>query len=175
MSADTALLFLTLVQPGPCPAFVRGAVGDRFADAIGRLILDQVLEVERDGEFGRAERPGDEPDRTIAEAGGPTLHPGVALRQELRGLTPEMLGLRLYLFGRRPITPELRRRLPDEAAVDALIVGHGAVGTLSRYWVEAAQVDNRPPWRSWHPKPVKRAHATPVGAPPATVRPSSCT
>ena len=47
---DTALLFLTLREPGPLPSYVRSALGEATGRTIARLIADGVLEAEKDGE-----------------------------------------------------------------------------------------------------------------------------
>jgi hypothetical protein len=50
---ETALLFFTLQQPGPIPAYVRARFGERCNQALAELVLDGVLEVAAasDGEF----------------------------------------------------------------------------------------------------------------------------
>jgi hypothetical protein len=46
---ETALLFLTLVRPGPLPGYVRSRLGDAGAAlALARLVADGVLELERE-------------------------------------------------------------------------------------------------------------------------------
>ncbi|HYG63949.1 MAG TPA: hypothetical protein VEL74_15345, partial [Thermoanaerobaculia bacterium] len=47
---DTALLFLTLRDPGPLPAYVRRAFGQPGLRAVTRLVADGILEIsEKDG------------------------------------------------------------------------------------------------------------------------------
>ncbi len=48
---DTALLYYTMQQPGPLPSYVKALAGERFGKAIAQLILDGVLEIQRDGSF----------------------------------------------------------------------------------------------------------------------------
>jgi hypothetical protein len=48
---DTALLYLTLVEHGPLPDYVRGMLGERCNQEIAELVLDGVLEIEHDGAF----------------------------------------------------------------------------------------------------------------------------
>ena len=50
VSRDTALLFLTLRQPGPLPAYV-GEQGNREAGGVAELVLDGVLEVASESGF----------------------------------------------------------------------------------------------------------------------------
>src|SRR5262245_31481506 len=56
---DTALLFLTLREPGPLPAYVRAALGEAAARTLSRLVADGVLEIETGGGFASgAAAPG---------------------------------------------------------------------------------------------------------------------
>src|ERR1700710_2880108 len=48
---ETALLFLTLREPGTLPAYVREVLGAAAGRTIGRLVADGVLEIEREGAF----------------------------------------------------------------------------------------------------------------------------
>src|SRR5689334_6262193 len=48
---DTALLFLTLREPGPLPAYAVAQLGEAAARVIARFVADGVLEVEKDGAF----------------------------------------------------------------------------------------------------------------------------
>jgi len=60
--------------------------------------------------------------------------------------------MRLYLFGRRPVSPRLRRRLPDEAAVAAslgLAAGGRARAALEDGWQAVAPEGGRAHWRTW--------------------------
>jgi hypothetical protein len=168
VTTDTALLFLTLRRPGPCPGYVRDALGDRCDDALGRLVLDRVLEIEDEGSFrsgaealllptdGRPASQGD-----ARPQGGRTSELSIrALQyaQALRGLPPEVVGWRLYCYGRRPLTPELHRRLPDAGAVRAFLLGGrpAAQEALRRGWLESSNPDDSSPWRSWQPRRTRR-------------------
>ena len=55
-TSDLALLLLTLRDPGPLPAFAAQRLGEEAEEAVARLVLDGVLELEQDGRFvsGRA-------------------------------------------------------------------------------------------------------------------------
>ena len=58
VSTDTALLFLTLAVPGPCPAYVRDRSGERLTSSLCRLVLDGIIEVEVDGTSDLERRVG---------------------------------------------------------------------------------------------------------------------
>ena len=139
---DLALLVLTLREPGPLPAFAARALGVEAGETTRRLVLDGVLELERDGRFVSGPRALDA-STPVPGATGPIGELSLAaLRhaQSLAGLPEELLALRLYCFGRRPLTNALRRRLPDEDAVARF------VGAPSHGWQEP---ETKPggPWR----------------------------
>jgi hypothetical protein len=169
VSTDTALLFMTLAQPGPCPGYVRAALGDRLDDAIGRLILDSVLEIEREGSF----RTGADAWRTPALTGEVRANGRIAklslaavrYAQALSEMPSGPLGSWLYMFGRRPVTPERRRRLPDAAAVARFLFASNSQAStkLRSAWQEIRGADDTP-WRSWHPRRSGAASARSPGA-----------
>jgi hypothetical protein len=118
-TTDLALLLLTLREPGTLPTFAARTLGDEAEETTARLVLDGVLEVEHDGGFvsgARALSPRDRPPPLSSRVGELSL---AALRhaQALEGLPEELLTFRLYCFGRRPLTPALQNRLPDERGV----------------------------------------------------------
>ena len=141
-STDLALLVLTLREPGPLPEFAARSLGGDASETTARLVLDGVLEVERDGRFvsgpAALEAAVDAP-RGPGRVGELSL---AALRhgQALEGLPEELLALRLYGFGRRPLTRALARGLPDEDAV-ARFLGPPAEG-----WLESG-TSRGEPWR----------------------------
>jgi hypothetical protein len=118
VDCDTALLFLTLREPGPLPAYLRAAGGDAASRALARLVADGVLEVERSGDFvsgaaafeppgtaGR-QRPG-RPSGRLAELSRAALRHAAALKID----DASLLAAKLYGYNRRPLTPLWRRRL----------------------------------------------------------------
>ena len=154
VSTDTALLFMTLAVPGPCPEYVRSGSGDHLAASLGRLVLDGILEVEVDGVFrsgaagwaplassGRETRRG---GRT-AELSEEAIRYGQAL-VALATVPVELLATRLYMYGRRPVTPALLRQMTSKA-----IFGD-ASEALRRAWIETPQASPDSPWRSWQPR-----------------------
>jgi hypothetical protein len=156
---ETALLFLTLREPGPLPAYVRAAFGESAGRAIFRLVAEGVLEVEHGGAFLSGATAL---DRLRAERGNPAAGAG---RGRLAGLSidalrhaqalalddPLALSYRLYGFHRRPLTPGWKRRLPSPEAVQAYLgLGDGGAArrTLGAGWVEQ-QTPRAGGWLSW--------------------------
>jgi len=122
---DTALLWLTLQQPGPVPAFVWTDDAAAAASGLRQLVLDGVLEISRGDVFvsGAAAGP--------AFVDGPRSHPrgrlaalsiaalGYAERLELTDQS--RLAMRLYHYGRQPRTAAWANRLPNANAVLAFV------------------------------------------------------
>ncbi|MGZ8513785.1 MAG: hypothetical protein ACXW4H_01875 [Candidatus Limnocylindrales bacterium] len=159
VSVDTALLFLTLTVPGPCPGYVSAGLGDRLAASLGRLVLDGILQVEVDGEFRsgaagwaplEANRQGDRGGGRTAELSEEAMRYGQAL-VSLASVPAELVASRLYMYGRRPVTPTLRRLVTPQ-----WLLGD-ASATLRRAWTETPQRSADSPWQSWQrSRPVVR-------------------
>lgn len=165
VSVDTALLFMTLAVPGPCPEYVRAGLGDRLAAGLGRLVLDGILQVEVDGQFrsGASGWAPLAPNRQEGRRGGRTAELSEEAIRYGHGLVslapvpPELLATRLYMYGRRPVTPALRRLVtPEWLQADAS-------STLRRAWREVPPSSPDSPWRSWQPRrPGGRQPRAPV-------------
>ena len=160
VTSETALLFLTLGEPAPLPGYVRTRLGDELERTIARLVVDGVLEIEQGGRFvGGTEAAGLVLSARSSGGRGRIGELSVAaLRygQELVGLPTSELALRLYSYGRRPVSPTLASRLPDSAAFDTYL-GLQPDGALERPlaagWVETtARGGGRRYWRSWRAK-----------------------
>ncbi|MDQ3933621.1 MAG: hypothetical protein M3340_03210 [Actinomycetota bacterium] len=160
-STDTALLFLTLAEPAPLPEFVRARLGDDTERTIARLVVDGVLEIEADGDFVSGARAGELVlGRRGSSAGSGRIAAlsTAALRygQELDGLPESLLALRLYFYGRKPVSPRLRRELPDEHAVAArlgVVPGGSAWPEIESGWIEVPPPQGeRTVWRHWRPR-----------------------
>ena len=164
-SSETALLFLTLAEPGPLPAYVVARLGDELERTIGRLVLDGVLEIEHEGEYLCGAQAADLllGDRAAGGRGRIAELSVAALRygQELGDLPESLLALRLYFYGRRPVSAALRRRFDDEAAVNAylgLAPGGSARATLDAGWLESPpSAEERAYWRHWRPRRTRGA------------------
>lgn len=170
-SPDTALLFFTLGKPGPLPAFARRNLGADVDRVLARLVVDGVLEVATADGFrsGSAAAGLVLPGSSSAGQGRIAELSAAALRygQALVALPTEVLAGRLYSYGQRPASPELRRRMPDVWAVDeyAGIAPEGPVGrTLAAAgWVERpyGAGGQFAPWRFWAPGSSRREAGPP--------------
>lgn len=153
VSPETALLFLTLGNAGPLPRYFRFLFGDRTANVLVRLVLDGVLEVEHERNFvsgpdARATIIGDE----IYSGAGPIARLSIeALRygEALGDLTHSEMTGRLYGFGRRPLTPALKRKFQrgEIAGCDGLT--GSAPPSAERYWTLASSANAH--WIMWRP------------------------
>ena len=121
VSCDTALLFMTLTEPGPLPRYALRRLGHDVERNIKRLLLDGVLQISLNGEFVCGPQVAE-----LFASHAPCVERGrnfdlavSALRygQELTGLSEVELGQRLYFYGRQPVSPQLHARLVDTAAV----------------------------------------------------------
>jgi hypothetical protein len=147
---DTALLFLTLRDPGLLPSYVRSALGEAAGRTVERLIADGVLEIEKEGAFvwGPAALQIRE---TLANGGRLAELSIAALRygQALAVDDPLRLSFRLYGYNRRPLTPRWQKLLSGREAVQAhLGIAPGGANRklLDRTWRSAHPSE---PWLSW--------------------------
>jgi hypothetical protein len=165
---ETALLFLTLREPGALPAYVRAVLGAAAGRTIGRLVADGVLEVEREGAFvhGAAafelrRQPGGETGAGghLAALSLAALRYGAVLGVD----DPLRLSSRLYGYNRRPLTPRWQRRLAGAAAVEAFL--GIAPGGENRPRLDAAWRPSPPSaaWLSWRSRREEKAPADPAG------------
>ncbi|MDW5595745.1 hypothetical protein VSS74_15450 [Conexibacter stalactiti] len=168
VSPETALLLLTLREPGPLPRYAAARGEQETAQALTRLVLDDVLQVEHGGDWLSgaaaatlllATRSAGGRGR-VGELSLAALRYGAAL-----GPLPEpLLARRLYFYGVRPPSARLRREWGDPGAHAArlgLDAGGGARAVLRAGWSEVVAPDGeRRPWRQW------RRQATGAAAPP---------
>jgi len=148
-SRDVALLFLTLASPAPLPAYVAATEPDGRVAA--RLVLDGVLEVAT--QHGWRSGPGalgDDDGSSVVEGRLAQLAVlGLRCAQALDGVDADAIAMRLYRYGRRPVSPAWRRRLGDEAAV-ARFCGLDDEGVAARALrTRFAEASARPFWRLW--------------------------
>jgi hypothetical protein len=157
---ELALLFLVLREPGLVP---RSAVADLGEEAIAALVLDGILEVEHNGVFVGGPAATEliaGPDAARSATSRPAELSIDALRygEQLAGLSSEELGLRLYAFGRKPVSPVIRRRLRDAEALEAFL-GLAPDGPLRRR-LEASwrAVPGSGEWKVWRSRaPARRS------------------
>jgi hypothetical protein len=161
-----ALLFLTLREPGCVP---RAALEDPGDDAIVRLILDGVLEVEREGAFVGGPAAADVlsmPDGDTAGSSPTSRRSVEALQygQDLCELSSEDLAFRLYAFGRRPLTPTVCRAAASIDTFLGLSAEGAACRALARSWRPLPPASRDDVWRAWGSRALPHGGSTDGGA-----------
>jgi len=153
---ETALLFLTLREPGALPTYMQAMLGDGALRVVARLVADAILEVEEEGRFisGAPALALFGERRSGNGAGGRLADISLAaLRyaQDLAEDDPLSLSFRLYGYNRRPLTPAWKRLLPKGENVLAWL-GISAGGPhrqlLDRSW-ERTGGGSAEWWLSW--------------------------
>ena len=119
---DTALLFLTLTQPGPLPGYVLAMFGDQCNRAIAKLVLDGVLEIKGADGFvsGSAAFDFIYGQASVGESKGFLGRLAEAALKYAQALDIDesgKLSARLYFYNRLPLSPRWRRRFPTQEAV----------------------------------------------------------
>lgn len=166
---DTALLFLTLREPAPLPAYVRASLGEAAVRTVAKLVADGVLEIEHRGVFvsGAAamglflETAGDR--KGSGRLAGLSL---AALRygQALAVDDPLLLSWRLYTYNHHPLTPRWKRLLPSREAVErylGIAAGGSCRQLLDRGWGPTGSA----PWLSWRARSGAAAEPFSLGGP----------
>ena len=152
-------LFLSSPSGSPVrsPSYLRTNLREETGKVVARLLLDGVLEIEHNGSFcsGAAARdvvllPNTErPLGVLARLSIEALVYG----QALEGLSVNELALRLYSYGRRPVSPAWQNKLPSEEAVKEYL-GLGRDGpvqaALNETWLE--NLGTQRFWRMWRPR-----------------------
>jgi hypothetical protein len=165
VSRDTALLYLTLQQPGRLPAYVQATLGDRYNQEITRLVLDGVLALEREGKFLSGPEAAElicadkkEPAATSAVEGFLERLSLDALRygQSLGLADPMVLSSRLYGYNREPLSPFWSRILADaESVADYLGIREGSLRVLlDREWSRVPNPAANDGWLAWQSRRV---------------------
>jgi hypothetical protein len=121
VGTDTALLFLTLLEPSEIPSYVHGTLGADAADAVAELVADGILEMEVDGVWASGpaafQTVPHEPSEGLT--GGPAARSLRALRAAaaLPTAGAEWLTSFLYRYGTAPVTPARARQWLDSEAI----------------------------------------------------------
>lgn len=165
---DTALLVLTLREPGPLPAYALAQLGEAAPRVIARFVADGVLEVEKDGAFISGPAGLDLFVRTESSPRreGRIAALSLAALRCAQGLPvddPRLLALRLYAYNRLPLTPRWKRLLPDTGAVErhlGIEPGGPCRKALDRAW---RRLPEREGWISWISRAVDGAEGRPDG------------
>ena len=115
---ETALLFLTLTQPGELPSYVGALLGEGAHDAVSRLVYDGVLGIAAAGEI----RSGGAAHALLCQEAAPEVGRGLPARLSDAALRyagalvrlgtddPATLSSRLYAYHRVLASPRWRRR-----------------------------------------------------------------
>ncbi len=165
LSCDTALLFLTLAQPGHAPAYLERKLGARAAEVLLQLVVERILEVELGERFvsGAAAHAllfGAEGPADGAGDDGPLARLSVTALRDAAALDVDdalRLTAWLYAYNGYPRSPRHRRELPDDAAVTkhlGLAVGPLAT-VLDRGWVPLTPDGEGTGWRVWRPRRLR--------------------
>lgn len=157
---ETALLFLTLREPGPIPSYVRASLGEGWERTVTQLVLDGVLEVATDtGFLGGADAyatlcgPPPEPPASgiLAQLSRDALLHAQDLAVRVPTLDAAVLADKLYLYNQLPLSPTWRKKLPDPPAVRRFLGlerGHRDGAWPGVPWQPAETSAGS--WLSWH-------------------------
>lgn len=171
ISPDTALLFLTLAEGGSLPSYVVERLGADAERTVSRLVLDGVLQVRKRGEFVSGPDAIEAPEMHSAPRAGTDLAvDALKYGQMLGEKSVAELALRIYCYGRRPISPRLARHVPAPEQIDSRVRGHGwgrvpLTGEAARHWHEWAPTAGPPghrPGFKLYVSPVPEALPTAV-------------
>ncbi|MBB5220354.1 hypothetical protein HNP73_000275 [Amaricoccus macauensis] len=171
IDSQTALVYLTLREPGPLPSLMRAALRDDLSAAVARLVLDGVLEIRTGADFVSGadavallnldSNPSD-PRGRLARLSIQALRYG----QHLDIQNVQTLAGRLYAFNRLVLTPSWGQRLPTrESTAVYLGIGddRGSVRPPSPGWVAQGGAMTSSSWLAWHSgAPISRAGHGPV-------------
>jgi hypothetical protein len=153
---DTALLYLTLREPGRLPSFMGITLGDDLPATVRRLVLDGILEIFDGGEFVSGPRAGillGTRLESVPARGrlGQLSVDALRYAQNLQVDDARVLALRLYCYNRQPVTPAWAERLPTREATSRYLgVTKGKTGSVpGRGWISLTGPDVDEHWLSW--------------------------
>ena len=141
---DTALLFLSLQEPGPAPDFVFAMAEGDSDRILRRLIFDSILQLEDAGTFisgadacARLGLAGGAASGRLSQLSIDALNYGAALSDA----DAATIAHKLYSYNRRPLTPAIGRRLPDKSACESFLglgAQHATARAIARFWSRGA-------------------------------------
>jgi len=150
VTRDVALLLLTLRDAGSLPAYVVEARRIDIEGTLKQLILDGILEVERDGAFvsGAAALENDVLEPAIPGRLAAISREALEVAASLVGATPADLEGRLYTYNFAPIGPRWSSRLGDRAAIRRYlgIDNSARANSIRAAWHGFREVDG---WSVW--------------------------
>ena len=160
VATDTALLFLTLENAAPLPQYVVDALGERCDPFIGKMVLDEILQIDVNGEMlcgpaaaeiVVAESKSPEPERFIATLSRRALQYAEALEV----VDVPKLSYRLYSYNGIPASARWRQLLRDRAAVESYLgIDRGSLAeTLETEWIRLGE-HSPAGWIAWRSKRV---------------------
>ncbi len=160
---DTALLYLTLREPGPLPAYLREIFGAEYRQAVTQMVLDRVLEIEHRDGFVCGSDALSMFARENPSAGHRTRLGWIsaeALRyaQYLDIDEATKLSARIYFFNRIPVTPVWRQRYRHtEAVLEELAAQPGGANRaiLDRSWSRVPLAAPKDGWFLWKSRHVR--------------------
>lgn len=140
VSHEAALLFLTLAQPACLPHLLTNLLGAGAQQRLQQLILDQVLQIELEGQFHSGPAAC---GLLSSEAGRPSESRTASLSSEaiaygaaLGALPVQEVATRLYCFNAAPSTAALQRRFAsDDRLRDFLGDGGDCLQVLRSKWL----------------------------------------
>jgi hypothetical protein len=157
LGKDTALLWYALQTPGVLPAFALTDDPGATRKRVASWLLDGVLEVEEGGRFVSGadavtllEGPRAEPDGIMGKL-QLLAHAALRYGESLRLDNAQELALRLYGFGRQPLTPSWSKALSTREAVMAFVAGEKGSAKrreLETEWLEPSPGKTRG-WLLW--------------------------
>jgi hypothetical protein len=150
-SREVALLLLTIErEPGPLPRYLRERDDVEVLAVVERLVLDGVLEIERDGEFVSGGR---------ALAGGtPDAHSMLARLSRRAVVALAGRGYRdhgdasayLYRYNRVPLSPAWSARIPSAAALRSFLgLSEGPTAALLNSRWSSSVIGLEEGWIHW--------------------------
>lgn len=150
---NTALLLLTMKEPGRLPGYVHTMLGARCNSVIAELVLDGVLEIR----VGPGFVSGKEAHSWLYTEQG-KMGEGIIERLSLAALRyaeqlsindATKLSARMYFYNRRPISPRWKSLLPHEDALAEHLEVHRHGRNrrlLDRYWHSVPPPANNSGW-----------------------------
>lgn len=164
---QTALLYFTLQNPGHLPRYIQRLLGNQLQEAVVKLVLDNVLEIEHNhtflsgpkahavllGPYSAIEQQG-----FLARLSWEAIY--YAQQLDISELLP--LSARMYFYNRVPASPQWRKRFAAPESVASYFGMHkGGTNylTLSRNWKEHSITPQTEGWLIWSARRRKLARS----------------
>jgi hypothetical protein len=163
VTRDVALLWLTLLTPGPLPRYAIQSMGDECDRIIGQMILDGIFAIDQGGDLLSG------PAACALVCAEQTLNSGenrlaaLSRRALLHGEALEItevaaLSSRLYMYNHVPVSHRWRSLLPNQAAVERQLGldTHSPTKMAERGWKRLRTGGER--WLAWQAQRKKQEH-----------------